>query len=85
MQIQLQGLGIYDIEKQNYNEFKNILDLDNDLFLELVAKSLDGFSPVLCINTDIIIKEGLMPYGHIQTDIGIERLNNMKNIIKCIS
>jgi len=81
MHIDLQRFGFYKIEEKNYQDFMNILDLDVDLFLQLVDMS-KMVIPILSINSENIKEEGPSPMGY--TEIGVKRLNELldKKIIE---
>jgi len=76
MYITLQGYGDYKIEEHKYNDFMRILNLDVDLLLHLIDICKIGI-PILCMNSEFIVEEGLQPSGHLTTKIGMKRLTEL--------
>ena len=83
--IDLHGFGTYRVLKSNYVRFREILKLNDDLFLDLLNFQYGDLSiiPVMSINVDVIDSEGYVDYGHVKTEIGIARFNQLisENII----
>lgn len=84
MDIDLSGFGYYRIRERNYLEFKEILNIDDDLLLDLIHMDKLGVVSILCINIDNITKEGPIDFGYLITDIGKERFIQLikENVIE---
>lgn len=80
MDIDLSGFGYYRIRERNYLEFKEILNIDDDLLLDLIHMDKLGVVSILCINIDNITKEGPIEFGYIVTKIGQERFDKLLEV-----
>lgn len=77
MELELQGFGYFEIKKDKYAEFVEFLNLDMDVFLNMISISKLGAMPILCLNFEIIDSEGPIPLGYIRTEIGIDRIDQL--------
>ena len=78
MQVYIQGFGLFEIKKDKYTDFIKCIKLDMDIFLEIISLS-EICIPVLCLNSEEIDSEGMKEFGHIQTEIGVNRVNYLTN------
>jgi hypothetical protein len=77
MELELQGFGLFEIKKDKYTEFVEFLELDMDVFLNMVSIFGIGAMPILCLNFEKMESEGPIPLGYIKTEIGINRINHL--------
>ena len=76
MKLELQGFGSFEIKEDKYTEFVEFLELDMDVFLQMVSMSKFCI-PILCLNFEKIESEGPIPLGYIKTEIGVNRINHL--------
>jgi hypothetical protein len=75
MNIELRNFGQFEIDEKNYERFYKILNLNQDVFLDLLTLHKEGKIPKLCINTEDFNNK-------IYTDVTKIGENRLLNLIK---